>query len=224
MRAPISVIIPTLNAAAGLPDCLNALAEGLRAGLIRELILSDGGSCDATLRIAAAAGAEIVTGPPSRGGQMRRGAARAQGAWLLFLHADTMLAPGWAEVVPAALARPGACHFRLRYDAVGPGPAIVACWANLRSRLFGLPYGDQGLLIDRASYDAAGGMPDLPLMEDVALARALPAMRVLPADAVTSFDKYRRQGWMLRGGRNLLLLLRYGLGADPERLARAYRR
>ncbi|CUH81484.1 TIGR04283 family arsenosugar biosynthesis glycosyltransferase [Tropicibacter naphthalenivorans] len=225
MRAPISVILPTLNAADHLPACLNSLGEGLAEGLIRELILSDGGSTDATLQIAQSAGAEVVTGPASRGGQLRRGAEAAQGEWLLILHADSVLAPGWAEAVLRALPTPGAYHFRLRFDAGGVASLMVAAWANARARRFHLPYGDQGLLIDRATYEAAGGYADMPLMEDVALARALGArLQELPAEIVTSAEKYQRQGWLRRGGRNLLTLARYLMGADPAKLAQAYRK
>ncbi|WP_425100040.1 TIGR04283 family arsenosugar biosynthesis glycosyltransferase [Tropicibacter sp. S64] len=224
MRAPITIIIPTLNAERGLPACLSALGEGLSAGLIRELIVSDGGSSDGTVRMAEAAGAELVSGPASRGGQLRRGAEVAQGDWLLFLHADTVLEEGWSEAVLAVLATPGAYHFRLRFDAKGVMPRLVAGWANLRSRLFGLPYGDQGLLIHRSLYDALGGFDDMPLMEDVALARrAKGRLRVLPVAAVTSAEKYRSQGWLRRGGRNMITLARYFAGVDPERLAKRYR-
>ncbi|MFW2543826.1 TIGR04283 family arsenosugar biosynthesis glycosyltransferase [Primorskyibacter sp. 2E107] len=224
MRAPISIIIPTLDAEQALPACLGALGEGLSAGVIRELILSDGGSTDGTLAIAASAGAEVVRGGASRGGQLARGAAAAGGDWLLFLHADTVLDAGWSTAVRACLDRPGAYHFRLRFDAPGVAPRIVAGWANLRSRLFALPYGDQGLLIHRRVYDAIGGFPDIPLMEDVALARrARGQLRALRVDAITSAEKYERQGWLRRGGRNLLTLLRYFMGVNPERLARRYR-
>ena len=173
MRAPISVVIPTLNAGESLPGCLAALGEGLQAGLIRELIVSDGGSDDATLEISEAAGAVLIEGMPSRGGQLRRGAGAAQGAWFLFLHADSWLAPGWSEAALAHMESDKAGYFRLRFDRGGLPGRVVAGWANLRSRLFGLPFGDQGLLIPRDLYDALGGYPDIPLMEDVALARAL---------------------------------------------------
>ena len=225
MRAPISVVIPTLNAETALGPCLAALGEGLGEGLIRELIISDGGSTDGTLRVAAAAGARIVTGAASRGGQLQRGVAAAQGDWLLVLHADTVLPAGWSDAVLPALTRPGAYHFRLAFDAQGLAPALVAGWANLRSRFLGLPYGDQGLLIDRASYDATGGYRDQPLMEDVALARALRGrLHALPAYVTTSAEKYQRQGWLRRGARNLGTLARYFLGVDPEALAQRYRR
>ncbi|KRS12779.1 glycosyl transferase [Roseovarius atlanticus] len=224
MRAKLSVVMPTLNAEAGLARALPALAEGLEAGLIRELVISDGGSDDATARIAEAAGAVLVTGAASRGGQLRRGVGVARGEWLLVVHADTALPQGWPEVVKAHIASgQGAAAFRLSFDARGLAPVIVAGWANLRSKVFGLPYGDQGLLLSRSDYDAAGGYPDIPLMEDVALARALGRrVALLPATVTTSAERYRRDGWLRRGGRNLWLLLRYLGGVRPEELARRY--
>lgn len=222
MPAPISVVMPTLNAAPHLSATLAALMEGVEAGLIAELIVSDGGSSDQTLEIADAWGAEIVTGPPSRGGQLRRGCATARGVWLLILHADTQLAPGWAGAVAAHLNAATAAYFRLRFDK---GGRFVASWANARARLFGLPYGDQGLLVRQSHYCAAGGYPDIPLMEDVALVRALRGQLVpLEAFAITSAARYRQQGWVRRGARNLWTLTRYLAGADPGRLAEQYRR
>tara|TARA_R110002094_G_scaffold95654_1_gene96568 strand:+ start:6652 stop:7332 length:681 start_codon:yes stop_codon:yes gene_type:complete len=223
MRAPISVIIPTLNAAETLPNCLAALMEGLDAGLIRELVICDGGSTDATGAVAQAWGGEVVHGAPSRGGQLRRGCAAAKAEWLLVLHADTRLSPGWAKVVGSHLESERAGWFRLAFEQGGLPGRVVAGWANLRSRM-GLPYGDQGLIVPRALYDVVGGYPDQPLMEDVALARALKGQLVgLPAFAVTSAAKYQRQGWLRRGGRNLWTLGRYVLGTSPEVLAQSYR-
>ncbi len=225
MPAPISVIIPTLNAAATIGPTLVALAEGLDAGLVGELIIVDAGSQDGIEEIAGDIGARFKTVAPSRGGQLATGAALATRPWLLFIHADTVLGEGWLAAVQAHLATPDkAGYFRLHFDASGLAPRLVAGWANLRSRLFGLPYGDQALLISAALYSKAGGHPDQPLMEDVALARALKGkLSPLKAEAVTSAAKYQGQ-WLRRGSRNLSLLLRYFLGASPEALARHYRK
>ena len=222
MRAPISVIIPTLNAAGSLPGCAASLMEGLDRGLIRELIVSDGGSSDETLAVADKLGAEILKGAPSRGGQLRRACAAAKGEWLLILHADTQLAPGWSVLARTHLSTGQAGWGRLRFDK---GGSFVAAWANFRSRMFGLPYGDQALLVPRALYEQCGGYLDQPLMEDVALARALKG-RITCAGftAITSAEKYRKAGWIRRGARNLLTLARYFMGADPARLAVFYRR
>lgn len=224
MRAPLSIVIPTLNPGAGLGPCLAGLIEGLEVGLIREVVISDGGSQDATEQMAQEAGAFWITGPASRGGQLRRGAQAAGGAWLMFVHADTHLPPGWTQGVADHMARGGPAAFHLGFRAKGRAPRLVAGWANLRSRVFGLPYGDQALLVSRADYDRAGGYPDLPLMEDVALVRALPRITLLPMRVLTGAEKYQRGGWVRRGARNLWTLTRYFLGADPAALARSYRK
>jgi len=224
MPAEISIVIPTLNAEAELPTCLEALMEGLVPGLIRELVITDGGSQDATQRIAESAGAQLIHGPASRGGQLQRGCTAARGDWLLVLHADTQLEPGWSAVVSRHLqqGQDRAAYFRLGFRARGVMPFVVAGWANLRSGLFGLPYGDQALLIRRSDYEAAGGYPDQPLMEDVALVRRLRGLTQLPICALTSATRYQQQGWLRRGAKNLWLLVRYFSGAKPETLARSY--
>ena len=221
MRAPISVIVPTLNAEKNLPGCLSALVAGLEASLIRELIVCDGGSTDETIRIAEAWGATVLSGPPSRGGQLKRGCEAASGEWLMILHADTELAPGWTGPVAKHLKTEQAGWFQLRFDA---GGRVVSDWANLRARL-GLPYGDQGLVLPRTLYEKVGGYRDVPLMEDVGIVRALRgALRPIDAVALTSAEKYRRKGWVVQGTRNLWFLARYFTGASPEKLAASYYR
>jgi rSAM/selenodomain-associated transferase 2 len=224
MRAPISVIVPTLNAGVGLHYTLSCLMEAVDAGLIREVIVSDAGSTDQTLEIAKDWGAEVVSGTPSRGGQLRRGCGDAKGAWLLILHADTVLSEGWSIAAGNHLQTGQAGWFSLSFRQGGVRGRLVALWANARSRM-GLPYGDQGLLISRAIYDAVGGYRDIALMEDVALARALKGkMRRIDALAITSAAKYQTQGWVRRGARNLWTLACYFSGVAPEVLAERYRR
>ncbi|KPA21313.1 PGL/p-HBAD biosynthesis glycosyltransferase [Shimia sp. SK013] len=227
MRAPLSVVIPTLNAEVPLPSCLAALYEGVEVGVIRELIVVDGGSNDATRAIADEAGAMILTALPSRGGQLGAGVEAARGDWVLCLHADTELAPGWTDAVGAHMARGPdvAGYFRLGFDSGGASARAVARWANVRSQVLGLPYGDQGLLMSRKLYREVGGYSEIPLMEDVAMARALKRrLRSLEHLAVTSAAKYQAQGWARRGARNLWTLIRYFAGVSPERLAQSYRK
>ncbi|MGH1329762.1 MAG: TIGR04283 family arsenosugar biosynthesis glycosyltransferase [Paracoccaceae bacterium] len=224
MRAPLTIVIPTLNAAPETARLLPQLMEGLEAGILRELILSDGGSEDDIAQLAEGIGATLIRGAPGRGGQLARGAQAAQSTWLLFLHADSQLPPGWPQIVMDHIKAPGRpAAFRLAFDATGLAAKLTAGWANLRSRAFGLPYGDQGLLISAKAYAAAGGHPDIPLMEDVALARALPKITLLNAEITTSAARYQQEGWLRRGSRNLLILGRYLLGASPQTLAKSYR-
>lgn len=222
MRAPISVIVPTLNAERCLGRCLTSLMAGLEAGLIRELIVSDGGSTDATVEIAKAWGAEVIEGKPSRGAQLARGCDIAKGRWFLVLHADTFLSDGWVQPVFQHLQNAKAGWFRLAFDDGGFAGQGVASWANLRSRM-GLPYGDQGLLLPASLYRDVGGYPNQPLMEDVALARALKGhLAGIDAVAITSANRYKSQGWLRRGGRNLWTLFRYFRGVSPHQLAENY--
>lgn len=230
--APLSVVIPTLDAAAGIGPCLGALGEGLMTGLVADLVIADGGSKDAIAEVADHLGATLVTAPRGRGTQLAAGCAAARGRWLLVVHADTVLPSGWTDAVAAHLTQhPAAAgYFGLSFDDSGWQARLVAGWANLRSLLFGLPYGDQALLVPRGLYEAAGGYPEISLMEDVSLVWAITrqvgraGLRRLPGWVVTSAARYRRDGWWRRGARNLVLLVRWRLGADPRVLAERYRR
>jgi rSAM/selenodomain-associated transferase 2 len=226
MPAPVSIIIPALNGESDLPACLESLLPGLASGLIREVLLVDAGSGDRTCEIAEAAGCRILQAERGRAKQLIAGAGAARGNWLLFLHADTALSPEWAERAGAHIeTSPGkAATFELAFRSDAREAKWLAARANRRTRWFALPYGDQGLLISRQLYDAVGGFADIPLMEDVALARAIGRRRLslLSATARTSAAKYERDGWRRRAYRNAFLVMRYLLGASPEKLARSY--
>lgn len=227
MPAPISIVIPVLNAADVLLETANALLPGIGDGLVCEVVISDGGSSDNTLEIATELGAVVVSGPRGRGQQIARGVRAAKGAWILILHADTHLSPEWPNAVRThmALYPDDAGWFRLAFRADGFAARVVAGGANLRSRWLSLPYGDQGLLVRADVLDAIGGVPEVPLMEDVVLARRLRGrLRELAAVGQTSADRYEREGWLRRVARNLITLGRYLGGTAPEVLARSYDR
>jgi rSAM/selenodomain-associated transferase 2 len=230
-RPQISVVVPTLDAADGLAAALGALVAAAIDGLVREVIVSDGGSCDATLAIAEDAGARLVFGEAGRGGQLARGAAAARGDWLLFLHADTVLEPGWADAAARFIAAAGdrVAVFTLAFSDDGLAARTVAAGAMIRTRLFSSPYGDQGLLISRAHYEAIGGFADMPLFEDVDIVDRIRrrggrrALCVLAVRATTSAERYRREGYASRVFRNLWCLTQYRFGVAPEKILAAYR-
>ena len=224
----LSIVIPTLDAASTLGPVLAALEETASAALAHELIVVDGGSKDGTRALARAARAEVLASAPSRGGQLALGGAGACGEWLLFLHADTRLAPGWTGAVARFIADPAnrerAAVFRLALDDASAAARRVERFVAWRTRVLGLPYGDQALLIARAFYDRLGGFKALPLMEDVDLVRRIGKRRLvlLEARAVTSAARYRRGGWLLRPLRNLACLTLYYLGLPPRLIERLY--
>lgn len=227
MPAPLSIIIPALNAEAVLPLCLASLMPGLETGLIREVILVDGGSEDQTRRLAEGAGAAVTATPePGRAAQLRHGFDQARGDWLLFLHADTALSRDWAERAKSHITerKDKAAAFTLAYRSDHPMAKVVARRANWRARALGLPYGDQGLLISRKLYTEIGGYAETPFMEDVQIIRAIGKKRLslLSAEARTDGSKYDRDGWRKRSWRNAYLITRYLLGAKPESLAKLY--
>jgi rSAM/selenodomain-associated transferase 2 len=220
MHEALTIVIPTLNAAATLPATLTALGRAGEAQI--EIIVVDGGSTDATRDLAVTAGARVLAAPPGRGSQLAAGIAAATHPWLLLLHADTCLAPDWQI---AARADPGrAGYFRFTLDSPDPRARRLERLVAWRCRVAGLPYGDQGLLIHRELLARIGGMRPLPLMEDVDLVRRLGRARLiaLPADAVTSAGKWQRQGYLRRSARNLMCLSLWFAGVPPRLIVRLY--
>lgn len=227
----ISVVIPTYNAEATLGPTLAALVPAVVDGIVQEAILVDGGSSDETCAVAEAAGTRLIRTKLGRGTQLQTGAAAARGDWLLFLHADTVLEPGWAEEAEAFMERvangrrdPAAAAFRFALDDDGIMPRMLESLVALRCFLFALPYGDQGLLISRQLYRELGGFKPMPLMEDVDLMRRLKRSQLvmLHSRAVTSGVRYRNEGYVVRSLRNLGCMLLYFLRVPTRVLARLY--
>jgi rSAM/selenodomain-associated transferase 2 len=221
----LSIVVPTLDEAAGLAAHLGALAPLRARGC--EVVVVDGGSRDATREIARGLADAVVTAPRGRGPQQNAGARAARGRLLLFLHADTRLPPGALEAVRAALADGARAWGRFDVEIAGRHPLLplVARLASLRSRLTGIATGDQAIFVRRDRFEAAGGFPEVPLMEDVALSAALRRLgrpACLRLRVVTSGRRWESRGVL----RTVLLMwwlrLLFWLGRDPAALARWY--
>ncbi len=221
MRPSVSVVIPTLDEEQRLPSAI----QSVRADA--DVIVVDGGSGDATREVAAREGARVLEAPRGRGRQLDQGARAATGEWLLFLHADTRLETGWADALAALPPEVVGGAFRFAVDSPRAAFRVVERAVRLRLRLFALPYGDQGLFVRREVYARIGGVPHLPLMEDVAfVARLRRAGRLAfpPVRAFTSARRWDRYGIVGTTLRNWSLLALYAAGQSPERLARRYGR
>jgi rSAM/selenodomain-associated transferase 2 len=217
----LSVIIPTLDEEACIARAVRSVRDAA------EVIVVDGDSHDGTLRVAESEGAVVLTMAPGRGGQLHAGARRAHGDWLVFLHADTWLEPGWAEALRALEPALVGGAFRFAIDSARLGYRVVEASVTLRCRVFQLPYGDQGLFVRREVYEGIGGFPPIPLMEDVAFVRRLSRAGRLAFPGVRAFTSPRR--WERRGilsttVRNWWLLGQYAAGRPPEELAKSYDR
>jgi uncharacterized protein len=221
-RPRLSVIIPTVDE----EDALRATLPAALA-LGDEVIVSDGGSRDATVDVARQAGAVVVEGAAGRGGQLNRGAAAATGDVLLFLHADTLPAPATRQQIDDAVAAGcGAGGSLLRFDVAGPLLRFGAGWINRRTALLRLPLGDQAQFTTRQAFDEVGGFRDWPILEDLDLMRRLKRrhrVAVLPGLVTTSSRRFRRGGPARTVARNWTIWLLYACGVSPQRLARLYR-
>lgn len=217
----IAAVIPTLNARSGLAHAIASIRDG-----VRQVVVSDGGSSDGTQALARDLGADVIEGPAGRGGQLKRGATAAHAPWLLFLHADTRLEPGWPQKAAAALgeSKDRVGYFRFALDDAAARARRLESMVAWRSRALGLPYGDQGLLIPRAVYDALGGYQDMPLMEDVDFVRRIGRRNLVAIDAsaLTSAAKFQRDGYSRRSARNLFCLSLYFAGVAPATIKRFY--
>ncbi len=224
--ARLSIIMPVLDEGDGIAGALDALAE-LR-GLGVEVIVVDGGSHDATVQRARRRADHVLSSPRGRALQMNAGAAKATGDVLLFLHADTRLPPEAERLVLDGLAR--SAHQWGRFDVTIEGRhpmlGLVAVMMNLRSRITGIATGDQAIFVKRDAFQVAGGFPEIPLMEDIALSKRLKHTGrplCLRERAITSGRRWEAHGVF----RTILLMWRlrlaYFFGADPAALARRYR-
>lgn len=228
MATTLSVIVPMLNEAAALP-VLGAQLESLAAQGI-EVIMVDGGSSDGSAdmaeQMAQRMGFVVVRSARGRAVQMNAGAARARGDVLLFLHADTRL----PDTATASLSRvdPDTIawgRFDVTIEGRPPMLKVVAALMNWRSRITGIATGDQAIFMTRKAFDAVGGFPLQPLMEDIEITSRLRRMArpLCLAERVTTSGRR----WEQRGvWRTIFLMWRlrwaYWRGVSASDIAKAY--
>ncbi len=221
----LAIVIPALDEAANLARLLPDLARDCPGA---EVVVVDGGSRDKTAAVVARApGARLLASARGRALQMNRGARATGGDTLLFLHADTRLPAGAAGAIEGALAEPGVVggRFDVRFDNAGALFRVIAWSMNARSRASGICTGDQAIFVRRADFEAIGGYPEIPLMEDIELSRALKRrgrVRALRLRVTTSARKWEREGPLRTIGLMWALRFLHFCGVAPARLHRWY--
>lgn len=224
MKPSLSVVVPVLNEATGIGHTLDALAPLRNRGV--EIVVVDGGSTDDTVALATPRADVVVAGPRGRARQMNTGAELAKGTVLLFLHADTHLPPMADQMVLDALRHSGWGRFDVTIVGAPHMLRTVALLMNLRSRWSGIATGDQALFMQRALFEAVGGFPDQPLMEDIEVSRRLRA--VSPPVCLRARVHTSGRRWESRGVWRTIFLMwrlrwRYWRGESAAALAKAYR-
>lgn len=216
----LAVVIPALDEHDRIvPSVRSALAPGV------EVLVVDGGSRDGTAELARGLGVRVLDAPRGRARQLAEGVRAVQGDVLVFLHADSVLPRGWPEATRTVLADPRVAggYFDLRFDRRTLGMRLVEWGARLRVALFALPYGDQALFVRREALERSGGVPLVPLMEDLDLVRSIKRMGRLarvPLPVVTSARRYLCDGVLSTMLGHWVALCAWRLGIDRQRVAR----
>jgi rSAM/selenodomain-associated transferase 2 len=221
----LSIVLPVLNEAEIIRGALSLLADYRNRGV--EVIVADGGSSDGTPDLARPLADRVIAAPRGRATQMNAGAAAATGDVLMFLHCDCVLPDNADGLVLDGLERTAALwgRFDIRIDGRHPLLRIVAAMMNARSRLTGIATGDQAMFVRRDAFEQAGHFPDIPLMEDIALSKALKRMSAplcLRAHVASSGRRWERNGVLRTIVMMWRLRLAYFLGANPADLAKRY--
>ncbi len=223
----ISIIIPVLNEAKNIQNTLASIQNQDLSSEV-EIIVVDGGSSDQTVSLAQELGVTVIDSPASgRAWQMNAGAAVATGEILLFLHADTKMPDNYDQLIANTLRQPKviAGAFELAIDSQWTSLRFIEAMVKLRSHFFALPYGDQALFMERSTFRAVGGFPNLAIMEDFALVKRLKQqgkIAIAPAAVTTSSRRWDKLGVWRTTFINQLIIIGYYLGISPEKLRRFY--
>jgi rSAM/selenodomain-associated transferase 2 len=229
MAPSVSVIIPVLGETQPLDSLIDHLFQ-IADGQPVEIIIVDGSPDGESIKAVSRQGVTLLTAPAGRARQMNAGAAAARGAYLLFLHADTLLPPGAfrriEETLSEAVCVAGA--FDLRYSSERPPMRFIARVACRRSRLTRIPYGDQAQFFRRDYFEQLCGFADIALMEDVEIMRRIKdrgdRISILPEAVITSARRHEKEGILYCTLRNWTIITLYLLGMSPERLAHFYKK
>lgn len=221
----LSVIIPALNE----ENFIRISLESAKKLNPIEIIVVDGGSIDKTKEIAEREGAQVIESPKGRGIQMNKGASLAKGEMLLFLHADANITNAESIKIERLINGYGGGFFKLEFDISSLSISIVEFFANLRSKLFQLPYGDQAIFIRKDIFEKLGGFKEYPFLEDLDFVwrlRKVGKLKNIPFYVTVSARRIQK-GYPLSpiivSLRNVFIAILFMFGISPYRLIRLYK-
>ncbi len=220
----LSVIIPTFNEEKRIAKCI----ESVKKINPLEIIVVDGKSSDSTKELAADLGAIVLESERGRGIQLNKGASIAEGDFLMFIHADSILTDFKKEDFYSFMDSYPCGFFRLRFDHDSFSVRLVEFFANLRARLFYLPYGDQAIFIKKDLFEKIGGFKPYPFLEDLEFVKRLKEYSKIKMFRGTVIVSSRRinKGYpfspIIVSLRNVLIALLFQLGISPYKLLRFY--
>ena len=221
----ISLIIPTLNSSLNIRTILNNLK-----GIFFEIIVIDGHSSDDSCKIAKRYTRQVYTAEPGRGYQLSMGALKSKGEWLFFLHSDSLLDEECLLRINEFISSPKhkykAAVFKLKINNRHIFARIIENLANIRTKIFSLPYGDQGLLISKEYYQKIGGYKKVKIMEDLDIIKKIGGKNLIILDAYikTSSENYVRDGWIYRPFKNIICLILFLFKIDTNTIYKFYYR
>tara|TARA_A100001015_G_scaffold312145_1_gene416730 strand:- start:847 stop:1515 length:669 start_codon:yes stop_codon:yes gene_type:complete len=221
----LSLVIPTLNEEKNIDNIKN-IAKYFHKF---QIIIVDGGSSDSTIKKLKKCKFDIFFSSPNRGKQMRIGAEKSKGKWLLFLHADCILNMNNVIDIENFLKNKDknyVGYFKLKFNSKSIYAVLISFWANLRTKIFRLPFGDQGLIIGKKEYFSLGSHKEIKLMEDLDFITRVRFKRkvLLNSYIITSFEKYKKNGIFRQGGKHLLCQILFFLGIDNETIFKIYKK
>jgi len=227
MNRKLSVIIPVLNESRIINAAIDHLYRLKSAGGF-EIIVVDGNPAGNTISAVTRPGVKTVISAKGRGLQMNTGAAVAAGDVLLFLHADTMLSYDALEQIFKAFEQDDVVGgaFDLGIQSEKKIFRLIEKTASIRSRLTGIPYGDQAIFLEKRFFDRVGGFKDIPIMEDVELMRRIKKtglkIKFVPRKVQTAPRRWEKEGIVYGTLRNWTLITLYLLGVSPQKLKKFY--
>ena len=222
----LSIIIPTLNEEKNIANIENIAKQFYDS----EVLLVDGGSKDNTIKNLRKSKFNLIESIPNRGKQLKTGAENSKGKWLFFLHADSVINANNVEEIKKFINKNNQNNANVAYFKLGFIPknnlsTLIAFWGNLRTRILRLPFGDQGLLIERENYFFIGLHNEIKIMEDIDLITRVPYKNrfLLKSYIITSFRKYKKYGTLKQGLKHIICQFLYFLGVNNKIIYKFYK-